>query len=94
MLWARAYISYGWATTPVMRAAQAYVAIDNQEHLDPEAFSKFLQHDVHKVRLMYLPNPLALDLLSCPNSAAWGGKGGHIPRLLWSLCCHTSRVHK
>ncbi len=31
-------------------AAQAYVAVDNQEHLDPEAFSKFLQHDVHRVR--------------------------------------------
>jgi hypothetical protein len=29
---------------------QAYVAIDNNEPLDPELFSEFLRHDVHKVR--------------------------------------------
>lgn len=28
---------------------QAYVAIDNNEPLDPEVFSEFLRHDVHKV---------------------------------------------
>lgn len=28
---------------------QAYVAIDNNELLDPEVFSEFLQHPVHKV---------------------------------------------
>lgn len=27
---------------------QAYVAIDNNEQLDPEVFSEFLQHPVHK----------------------------------------------
>ena len=28
---------------------QAYVAIDNSEQLDPEVFSEFFRHPVHKV---------------------------------------------
>lgn len=28
---------------------QAYVAIDNNEQLDPEVFSEFFRHPVHKV---------------------------------------------
>ena len=28
---------------------QAYVAIDNNEQLDPEVFSEFLRHPVHEV---------------------------------------------
>jgi hypothetical protein len=55
---------------------QAYVAIDNNESLDPEVFSEFLQHPVHKVcpstlsaqhsRLLLIPSPQ-------PTSLAWKG---------------------
>ncbi len=61
--------------TKVTRGAQAYVAVDNQEHLDPEAFSKFLQHDVHRVRA-----PSKCSTESASPLLFWA--------LPWKLCSH------